>query len=40
VGLPPATILARFFGIFFMLYQTSEVWGNLISSSGKSVRKF
>ncbi|XP_069695788.1 UNC93-like protein isoform X2 [Periplaneta americana] len=32
VGLPTGTILARFFGIFFMLYQTSEIWGNLISS--------
>ncbi|PNF29396.1 hypothetical protein B7P43_G07057, partial [Cryptotermes secundus] len=39
VGLPPATILARFFGIFFMLYQTSEVWGNLISSSVFSAGK-
>jgi hypothetical protein len=39
VGLPPATILARFFGIFFTLYQTSEVWGNLISSSGKTFSK-
>jgi hypothetical protein len=36
-GLPPATILARFFGIFFMIYETSEVWGNLISSSGKTL---
>jgi hypothetical protein len=38
-GLPTATIVARFFGIFFMLYQTAEVWGNLISSSGKTVCK-
>lgn len=38
-SLPPATVLARFFGIFFTLYQTSEVWGNLISSSGKEVWK-
>lgn len=39
VGLPPATILARFFGIFFTMYQTSEVWGNLISSSVFSAGK-
>jgi hypothetical protein len=38
-GRSTATILARFFGIFFTFYQTSEVWGNLISSSGKAVCK-
>lgn len=38
-GRPTSTILARFFGIFFTFYQTSEVWGNLISSSGKTVCK-
>lgn len=28
-------IVTRFFGIFFMFYQFSQVWGNLISSAGK-----
>ncbi|XP_021919571.1 UNC93-like protein isoform X2 [Zootermopsis nevadensis] len=38
-GRPTDTILARFFGIFFTFYQTSEVWGNLISSSVFSADK-
>lgn len=27
-------IVTRFFGVFFMFYQFSQVWGNLISSAG------
>lgn len=27
-------LVVRFFGLFFFFYQTSQVWGNLISSSG------
>lgn len=27
------TLLSRFFGIFFMAFQSSQVWGNLISSA-------
>ena len=27
--------VTRFFGVFFMFYQFSQVWGNLISSAGK-----
>ncbi|PSN46516.1 hypothetical protein C0J52_09032 [Blattella germanica] len=34
-GVSVETILARFFGIFFMIYELSEVWGNLISSLGR-----
>ncbi|XP_069678913.1 UNC93-like protein [Periplaneta americana] len=36
-GVSVETILARFFGIFFMIYELSEVWGNLISSTVLSV---
>lgn len=25
----------KFFGLFFIFYQMAQVWGNLISSSGK-----
>ncbi|KAJ9585939.1 hypothetical protein L9F63_020416 [Diploptera punctata] len=32
-GVSVETVLARFFGIFFMIYELSEVWGNLISSA-------
>ncbi|KAB0795294.1 hypothetical protein PPYR_12133 [Photinus pyralis] len=36
-----ALIVTRFFGVFFMFYQFSQVWGNLISSavlsSGKNI---
>ncbi|KAB7500965.1 hypothetical protein Anas_12188 [Armadillidium nasatum] len=27
-------IITRFFGIFFLFFQSSQVWGNLISSTG------
>lgn len=27
--------VVRFFGLFFVFYQMAQVWGNLISSSGK-----
>ena len=27
-------IIVRFFGIFFLFFQSSSIWGNLISSSG------
>jgi len=36
-GMSVETVLARFFGIFFMIYELSEVWGNLISSSGTTI---
>lgn len=29
-------IIVRFFGFFFLAWQTAELWGNLISSLGKS----
>lgn len=28
-------IIVRFFGFFFLAWQTAELWGNLISSLGK-----
>ncbi|KAK4301164.1 hypothetical protein Pmani_026680 [Petrolisthes manimaculis] len=28
-------VITRFFGIFFLFYQSTNIWGNLISSSGK-----
>lgn len=28
-------LVVRFFGLFFIFYQMAQVWGNLISSSGK-----
>jgi hypothetical protein len=31
-------VIVRFFGIFFLLFQSSSIWGNLISSEG-SLRK-
>lgn len=31
----PDVAITRFFGVFFMFYQLSQVWGNLISSLGK-----
>lgn len=34
-----ATVV-RFFGLFFIFYQMAQVWGNLISSSGKSKHLF
>ena len=27
-------IIVKFFGIFFLLFQSSQIWGNLISSLG------
>jgi len=30
-------LVTRFFGLFFMFYQMAQVWGNLISSAGKSL---
>ncbi|XP_021916990.1 UNC93-like protein isoform X2 [Zootermopsis nevadensis] len=38
-GVSVDTVLVRFFGIFFMIYELSEVWGNLISSAVLSVGK-
>lgn len=32
-------IIVRFFGIFFLAWQTAELWGNLISSLGKLDQK-
>ncbi|XP_075978023.1 UNC93-like protein [Anticarsia gemmatalis] len=31
-NIPAGTLLVRFLGFFFMIYQTNQVWGNLISS--------
>jgi hypothetical protein len=33
---PADAIVVRFFGFFFLAWQTAELWGNLISSLGKS----
>lgn len=33
VGVATDIIVTRFFGVFFMFYQFSQVWGNLISSA-------
>lgn len=35
-GISAEVIVTRFFGVFFMFYQMSQVWGNLISSLGTS----
>lgn len=32
IGKTSDDIINRFFGVFFMLFQTSQIWGNLISS--------
>ncbi|XP_066996152.2 UNC93-like protein [Anabrus simplex] len=32
-GIPKDVIMVRGFGIFYMMYQMSQVWGNLISST-------
>ena len=32
---PADAIVVRFFGFFFLAWQTAELWGNLISSLGK-----
>lgn len=34
-GIGADIAVTRFFGVFFMFYQFSQVWGNLISSAGK-----
>lgn len=34
---PADAIVVRFFGFFFLAWQTAELWGNLISSLGKSL---
>nr|CAI5860263.1 unnamed protein product [Callosobruchus analis] len=31
-------VVTRFFGVFFMFYSCSQVWGNLISSAGEFVK--
>lgn len=31
-------IIVRFFGFFFLAWQTAELWGNLISSLGKFIK--
>ena len=31
-------IIVKFFGIFFLFFQSSSIWGNLISSAGKILR--
>jgi hypothetical protein len=33
-AVPADTLVVRFFGIFFMIFQFAQVWGNLISSTG------
>lgn len=33
-------IVVRFFGFFFLAWQTAELWGNLISSLGKHKKSF
>ena len=32
---PVEPIIVKFFGIFFLFFQSSSIWGNLIASSGK-----
>lgn len=32
-GADPEVIIVRFFGIFFLFFQSSMIWGNLISSA-------
>lgn len=34
-GIGSEIVVTRFFGVFFLFYQFSQVWGNLISSAGK-----
>merc|ERR1711936_1566305 len=38
-GVPVEPIIVRFFGIFFLFFQSSSVWGHLISSSVLSTDK-
>ena len=35
---PVEPIIVKFFGIFFLFFQSSSIWGNLISSAGKILR--
>lgn len=35
VGEEAEVIIVRFFGIFFLFFQSTQVWGNLISSAGE-----
>lgn len=35
---PVDGIVVRFFGFFFLAWQTAELWGNLISSLGKTIK--
>ena len=32
---PVEPIIVRFFGIFFLFFQSASIWGNLIASAGK-----
>ena len=34
---PVEPIIVKFFGIFFLFFQSSSIWGNLISSAGKEI---
>ena len=34
-GESKTVVTARFFGIFFMIFQSASIWGNLLSSFGK-----
>ena len=34
VGEKPELSISRFFGFFFMILETAQIWGNLISSLG------
>ena len=36
-GLHHDQIIVRFFGIFFLFFQSSTVWGNVISSTGQQI---
>jgi len=35
-NLPADTLVVRFFGVFFMIFQFAQVWGNVISSTGSN----
>ena len=37
-GIAVEPIIVRFFGIFFLFFQTSLVWGNIISSWGMCIK--
>lgn len=36
-NVPTHALVVRFFGVFFMIFQFSQVWGNLISSTGTDI---